>query len=207
MRHVTLSALIFVFLRVPLAEGEPGQPSSATFRDIVSRVAVRDPASGAIVKVKAKADSRRPPGRVLHFAISRVSRGGEMTNEVLVTLYASLKSGKEIYEQYRLMTDGAMLDELRRQQLRSEQEQARQEEQRKQQTERIAALTKGRLRYGMARHEVQLAKGKPDKVIAVAQLEGTETWVYDDMTLRFSAGSLTDIQIAGAKKEPHNKGN
>lgn len=192
---------------------------SVTFQDILSRVVSRDKDSGAILIVKPKKDSS---SKTVILSLS-LTQGLEDETIVLLKYNNILNNG--IYEKYRLRTDDAMREEMKRLE-RYQQALADKAKKREEQLAlEITKKTSGILRYGMTVAEAEAIKGKPvssERVptqhITFTLIPGTGSYashgyeaqlVYPDMTLYFMDGNLwglADIPKAGITDITLDKG-
>ncbi len=174
---------------------EPPKFVSATFQDILSRVIRRDKDSEAIMEVKAQKDA---PQRVsgLNFTIEEQPS----QNEVVVVIWRNLKTSGGVYENYCLIMDDAIREELRNQKRFQELQKERITKALEERAKKIEQLTEGKLKYGMTPDEVAAIKGKP---AAVDEIEprgaaglpfNAFIWIYPNLKLHFYGGILVDVE-------------
>jgi hypothetical protein len=159
---------------------------SRTFAEILERVSERDSESGAILTVQPKDDSPRI-NYGLSFSMTKVPG-----DEVVIQLEIALKSGDGVYERYRLRMDDAMRKELALLEKHAEVQKKRAAAAVSEATAKIEKVTRGKVRYGMTRDEVETILGKPKEVVS-AQAAGSISLVYPTYRLGFWMNRLQSV--------------
>jgi hypothetical protein len=159
---------------------------SRTFAEILERVSERDSESGAILTVQCKDDSPRI-SYGLSFSMAKVH-----ADEVVIELGIALKSGDGVYERYRLRMDEAMRKELALLEKTRRGSKRRATAQVTAATAKIERVTRGKVRYGMTRDEVEKILGKPKELLS-AQAFGSFSLVYPTYRLGFWMNRLHSV--------------
>src|SRR5262245_15579675 len=160
---------------------------SRTFAEILERVSERDSESGAILTVQPKDDSPRI-NYGLSFSMTKVPGA----NEVVIQLGIALKSGDGVYERYHLRMDDAMRKELALLEKHAEVQKKRAAAAVTNATAKIETVTRGKVRYGMMRDEVEKILGKPKEFVS-AQAFGSFSLVYPTYRLGFWMNGLLSV--------------
>lgn len=181
----------FLAVAVALAVGAESRAEkkvSKTFAEILTRVLERDTDSGAIVAVKMKEDA--PP-----YAMGRLDfemREGPQEGAVTIRLMTPSLT-RSVYEQYVLVIDDKIREELDNLELMRKQTAEKQKKWREEQTEKIRKLTGGKLKFGMSEAEVVKVLGEPVKRHTGSMEAGVFSLEYPDWLLEFRVG-LIDVK-------------
>jgi len=204
---IIFPVIALLLLCGPTKAQESSNYVSSTFQDILSRVVKRDKASGAILIVKPKSDVANP-GITLRLSITP----GRKADETVIILECNNMLNDGIYEKYRLRTDTAMREEIKRQALYQHNWDEQAKKQEEQLARKIEEKTSGApLHYGMTVAEVKEIKGEPVSIERVPtqqfvwtdelnKFKGYINLIYPDMILYFVNNNLhrlTDIPKTG----------
>lgn len=192
MKRLCLFTIIILlaFHSSPQAAEKP-QYTSVTFQDILSRVALRDETSDAILTVKSKDDCALQDS-YLNFSIKQDRDG-----DIVIQLYVNNMINNSIYESYRLQIDNAMQIELDKQKRYQEVQEERAKEWQAKRAKDIEQLTGGKLKLGMTEEQVKAVKGEPvttEQPVVQSILSDAIIWVYPDMKIYFQHGTLQDVE-------------
>lgn len=156
MKKIWIAIVLGAATCGPSPAAAPQPKVSQTFAEILTRVVARDKDSGAILRVKMKADAPQ----VLHGELLFEMHEEPNTDSVVIQ-FSTQTMTLNVYEMYRLVVDQNIREELANLKLMQAQgvEKARQLQQ--EQAARIERLTNGKLKYGMTREEVIAVLGQP----------------------------------------------
>jgi len=182
----TLSAICF-------ADEKPAYVS-ATFQDVIKRVDQRDADSGAILKVKAHPDA--PEGAQFGLAFEMTEDGPDIV--VVSLIEPSMR--RIVAEEYRIMADASVREELVKQKLYQLQQAEKHRIWEAAQRLKIDEATAGRFHFGSSPEEVKKALGTPSQE-QVWQKAGGMTLVYGEASFVFDGG-LVDIQMPEPAPKP-----
>lgn len=167
---------------------------SAELKEFLSREGVRDPETGAILKVRPKT-----PRFFDNLPLDCSIRKLPVTNQVSryeIALTVLQMTGTELHERLVLDAEPALLAEVSRQANYRALAPARESKLRETRSKRIAEMTSGALSYGMTKAQAVAAKGENWKPGPPYQKAGAFELRYDDITLLFDP-ALVDIFPAG----------
>lgn len=156
---------------------------SAALKEFLNREGVRDPETGAILRVRPKTP-RFFDNLPLDCSIRKLPASNHVIRyEIVLTVHS--KTGTEVHERILLDAEAALLLEVERQTRHHQLGPERERRLREARTKKINEMTGGVLQYGMSQEQVVAVKGDNWKPGPPYAKFGAFEMRYEDITLLF----------------------